>query len=247
MLSDQSLRPRRAQVLRAGGPGPERPSERDTRPERPPERATGPERPPERDTGPERRAAGSGTAFEFQPLNGASGDRADAGIPGDPVSDAYGAGYREGYATAETAFREAAATDTRQISSLVTALGAATRDLAEREAVALVHMEDVIAAAALELAEAVVGREVAASTDPGRDALARALALTPGAAEVTVHLNPDDLARLGDVSELLNGVDASFVGDHLLGSGDCLVDVGRRRLDARIASALDRVREVLLG
>ena len=57
----------------AGGPGPQRPSERATGPERPSERATGPERPSERATGPERpseRATGPtdvGTAPNLPP------------------------------------------------------------------------------------------------------------------------------------------------------------------------------------
>src|SRR3989442_1333917 len=51
---------------------------------------------------------------------------------------------------------------------------------------------------AFALAEAILGRELAVATEPGREAIARVLTVAPGGRPVTVRLNPYDHATLTD-------------------------------------------------
>jgi flagellar assembly protein FliH len=102
----------------------------------------------------------------------------------------------------------------------------------------------VTAGAAFTLAEAVVGRELALAVNPGRDAVARALALSPDGVELTLRLNPDDAAVL-DADSLPAGRAVTVIADATLAAGDCVADAGWSHIDARIGTALDRVRAVL--
>lgn len=97
--------------------------------------------------------------------------------------------------------------------------------------------------AAFAVAEAVVGRELVLATDPGRDAVSRALALSPDGVEVTVRLHPADAAPLLD--DLPAGRALRVVADPAVAPGDCVAEAGWTTIDARIGTALDRVRAVL--
>jgi flagellar assembly protein FliH len=154
------------------------------------------------------------------------------------------AGHAEGVRAGTTEAREATAAT---VERAVAALGAAVDDLARRDAVALTDIEGQVVDLALELAAAVLQREVAASDDPGRDALARALALAPDRGPVLARLHPDDLAALGDdaVEVEAPGRDVRLVADPAVDPGGCRLEVGPCRVDATITAALARAREVL--
>lgn len=96
---------------------------------------------------------------------------------------------------------------------------------------------------ALQLAEAVLDREVRVADDPGRDALRRALAALPEPGPVTVRLHPDDLAALG-TGALEDRV--SVRPDPTLARGDAVAETDTGSVDATVAGALARAREVLL-
>lgn len=96
---------------------------------------------------------------------------------------------------------------------------------------------------ALQVAEAVLGRELQIAADPGRDALRRALAAVPEPGPVTVRLNPDDLAALGP--DALEGR-VTVRADPTLARGDAVAETDTCSVDATVAAALARVREVLL-
>ncbi len=107
------------------------------------------------------------------------------------------------------------------------------------------HLDELAASAvdlALQLAEAVLEREVRTAGDPGADALRRALAALPGEVPVTVRLHPDDLAAL-DPGWLDGRV--SVCPDPCLARGDAVAETDRNLVDATLAGALARVREVL--
>jgi flagellar assembly protein FliH len=97
--------------------------------------------------------------------------------------------------------------------------------------------------AALELTGAILGREVATAADPGGDALRRAMALVEPTVTATVRLNPQDRAALDPAT--LDGVAAVVVDDPTLARGDAVAETEDTLVDATIAAALDRVREVL--
>jgi flagellar assembly protein FliH len=178
-----------------------------------------------------------------------------AAISGTPAAvadvrrEAEEAGFAEGYAAgmaaARAAHEEQVAAYVQGCATTLTALDAALADLRAHEAVGLQQVADQTAALALEIAEVVLAREVASAADPGRDAIARAIGLVPDEGDVIVRMHPADLARLADVEDLLPGRAVGLVPDPAVGAGGCIVQVGATRIDAQIATALDRVVEVL--
>jgi flagellar assembly protein FliH len=102
-----------------------------------------------------------------------------------------------------------------------------------------------IVAIAVALAEAVLGHAVGASTRRACDAVERAMAAAlaePGHNPIA-HLNPDDAALLA-AGDLPHGV--TVVSDPAIASGDCVMRVGDRSIDARLRTALERAGSALL-
>jgi flagellar assembly protein FliH len=101
----------------------------------------------------------------------------------------------------------------------------------------------------LAVAEAILGRELVVATDPGRDALERALRATPPLdAVLRVHLHPEDADLLDlDRRPLHEPRSIMVVPDPTLRRGDCRVATEHGDVDATVAAALDRVRAVLGG
>jgi flagellar assembly protein FliH len=95
----------------------------------------------------------------------------------------------------------------------------------------------------------VLTREIATSADPGREALARALALAPEQRPVTVRLNPTDRMTIGlpdGTTELvMDGRTITIQDDRSLKPGDSVAVCDATTVDARLGPALERVREVL--
>ena len=96
---------------------------------------------------------------------------------------------------------------------------------------------------ALQIAEAVLGRELLAVDDPAADAVRRALTSVPVDVQVTVRLHPADRAGLDP--SVLAGRTVTVVADPSLSRGDALVETESGTVDAGVGTALARVREVL--
>jgi len=96
---------------------------------------------------------------------------------------------------------------------------------------------------ALQIAEAVLGRELLAVDDPAADAVRRALTDVPVDVQVTVRLHPSDRAGLDP--SVLAGRTVTIVADPSLSRGDALVETDSGSVDAGVGAALARVREVL--
>ena len=126
------------------------------------------------------------------------------------------------------------------VGQLMSALTAAAAELQTRATVEMAQIEDDLAAAALTIAEAVIGRELALADAPGQDAIARALALAP-AGDAIVRLHPDDVATAGGDF----GRELTILADPTVEPGGCIVEIGACTIDAQISTALDRVREAL--
>lgn len=168
----------------------------------------------------------------------------------------YAAGYEQGRAAAaaeaaETEQRRAAernaeqAAAQAQLAATLDVLHTATTALARREAVAVAEVEHVIAGLALDIARAVLDRELAVAADPGRDALARALALAPDGTPVVARLHPEDVALLQDADLEAGARTLRVVADPAVERGGCVVDTAGRRIDAQVGTALARVAAVL--
>lgn len=156
--------------------------------------------------------------------------------------DAYAEGLQRGYEDGRIA---AVADAQADLSFALTALHAAIEDLHRRDTLGLATMADETVALALAIAESVIGREIDAAIDPGRDALARALALAPDRGAAIARFHPEDLARLGDVAPIAGGREVSLLADPLVERGGCVLDVGPARVDAQISPALARIRAEL--
>lgn len=94
---------------------------------------------------------------------------------------------------------------------------------------------------AFSLVEGILGRELELAADPGADAVRRALALLPEETVATVRLHPDDLAG---AAGSLCPEGARLVGDPSLRRGDAILDTVGAVIDARVSTAVARVREV---
>jgi flagellar assembly protein FliH len=180
-------------------------------------------------------------------------DRAAAEARG--VAQGHAAGYAAGLraAAAEIAERE-----TRRDAELTTAvraaearteralaaLTAATRALDERALPLISEAEESIVTLAVQLAEALVGQELSVAEVAARLAVERVLAVAGPDSVRAVRLNPADLAALDENVRRRSRL--TLVPDATIASGDAVADLDDGFLDARVSTAMSRVREALL-
>ena len=203
----------------------------------------------------------SSSSARIRVLRGVSFERAfsplDAELPGpavevDPVEAAaeerrgydegYRAGLAEGLAAGWAAMSAESAAHLARLEALIRSLDEAAADLRRRQALELAGLEDALSRTAVDLASAIIGRELQVAASPGADALARAMGLVPAGATAQARLHPADAAL---VTETPAGV--TILPDPAVEPGGCILVVGDSRIDAQLSSALDRVRAALLG
>jgi flagellar assembly protein FliH len=188
----------------------------------------------------------------------------DAAAVGRVKEAARTAGYAEGWAqgrreatvAAQAARDQAHAAEqgrtAEALAGLQGAFGALDRvvdGLEQQTAGAVEEFQDLIVRYALEIAEGVLGRELTQPDGRGFDALRRAMTAAPASGPATVRLHPDDYRTLTDSAP---GGDYNYEGrlirlrpDPGLQPGDAVAEVGSASVDATIAAAMNRVREVL--
>jgi flagellar assembly protein FliH len=131
------------------------------------------------------------------------------------------------------------------VASALEALAAAVRSADTRMLPVLQESEHALAAAAIDLAEAVLGHELSDGDRSARAALRRALGAARGAELTSVRMNPADLARIDP--ELRAGAGVNLVADATLQPGDALALLPDGYIDATIGAALARAKAALLG
>ena len=129
--------------------------------------------------------------------------------------------------------------------SATAALGAAVRQLEESTVPLAEEVRESVVGVVTTLVEDVLGRELVLATEPGLDAVRRALTLSPADAPVVVRLHPDDLGEipaeaLADLPETV-----SVVADARVERAGAVAETGSQRIDAQIGAALERVQAVL--
>jgi flagellar assembly protein FliH len=174
----------------------------------------------------------------------------------------YAAGWSEGHQAAlraaQIAVEQQAAlarsAERERTAALARALGAVTNaasTLERRTATDVAALEDLVLAAAYQIAEALLGRELASGPETGPDALRRTLRLVPPDGPVTVRLSPTDYATVtgstdGSGSEQVHdGRSVLLRPDPALRPGDAVADCASTTVDARLVAAVARVREAL--
>jgi flagellar assembly protein FliH len=169
----------------------------------------------------------------------------------------YSAGLRKAEAEAralraqlETQHTAAREEGQRRLASAVVLLDAAAAALRARTTPVLAEADAELAAAAVALAEAVIGRELSDAPTGAKAALERALSAPDSDAVVAVRLHPADIALLE--AELLKterstAAQVAFVPDSSLARGDAVAEYPDGELDARIRTAVARARAALAG
>ena len=158
--------------------------------------------------------------------------------------DGHAAGYADGY---ERGRSEAHAEAAREVALAMKALHGGVDALAVRDAAGLAELTTTAIDLAMAIAEAVLQRELAASTTAGRDALVRALAVAPRRGVIDAHLHPSDLATVGSLDGLVPGGELQLVADDTVERGGCVLHIGATHIDAQLGPALARVRAELMG
>jgi flagellar assembly protein FliH len=172
----------------------------------------------------------------------------------------YAAGWAQGRREAQAAAQaqadrdalaveEVMAAQSEQVDRAIRGIVRAADELERRAVPAITDIENTIAETALQVAAAVLAHEVRTATEPGRAALARALALAPERRPVVVRLNPADRMTIGlgdGVTEMvMDGRTVTLVDDPKMQPGDAVAICDATTIDARLGPALERVREVL--
>ena len=168
-------------------------------------------------------------------------------VEGVPADRGYEAGYADGQRDAETAARDAERASAARVDNAITALSrtmdAARSAYEERSA----QLESAVPRFAFELLEALFGRESMLAVDPGREAVARALALDESYLPAVARLSPDDADTLRDIAELSPSRPLTVVADPTVEPGGAMVEIGSTTIDSQLSRALERVRAVMVG
>ncbi|GAA2856252.1 FliH/SctL family protein [Paenarthrobacter ilicis] len=134
------------------------------------------------------------------------------------------------------------------LARAVQLLQAAASAAQQRQEVAVADVQDVLAVSAIELAEAILGYELAQGENTARAALKRALGTQgTGVGRVTtVRLHPRDLAALA-AAGVVDVAGVELTADDTLAPGDAVGEYLNGWIDARIGAALERAKQALLG
>lgn len=129
-----------------------------------------------------------------------------------------------------------------ELRSALDALARAAADLRARQAPVLQSVDASIAAAAIELAEAVVGHELATADGSARAALERASGAELPEGTV-VRVSPHDIGLIAAQAGDRPGIE--LVADDGLQPGDAVVELAHGSIDARVSASLARARAAL--
>lgn len=174
-------------------------------------------------------------------------DRA-AGYAAGWAAGARAAAEQAAQQRATLAAEHAAAEERREaaVRAAVDRLARAAAASDARSAPVVADVRRTVVEAAVELAEAVLGHELADGPTSARAALERALSAGADLGVHTVRLSPADHAVL-----LAEGVEpppgVALVADQRLRPGDAISEHPAGYLDAQISTAMDRARRALLG
>lgn len=101
------------------------------------------------------------------------------------------------------------------------------------------------------VAQRIIGHAVEVQPEVVRDIVGQALLMARGKKEILVRVHPDDLSELeprrAEFASQLDGVPVHFEADPSLERGGCAIDTESGRIDARLETQLEVLREALLN
>ncbi len=159
----------------------------------------------------------------------------------------YEAGYAEGQRDAEAAASEAERENVARIENAVSALRRSVDAAQSAYQGRSAELESAVPRFAFDLLEVLFGRESVLAVDPGREAVARALALEESTLPAVARLSPDDADTIGELADLWPSGPLTVVADPTVEPGGALVEVGSTTIDSQLSRALERVRAVIVG
>ncbi len=172
-------------------------------------------------------------------------------------------GYTAGYAAGWAAAAESAAIENEharlaadravrarleQLDRAVAALSDAATTLARTALPAYAEAADHLGPAAMEIVEALLGRELELAPVNIIESVRRALLAAPSDAAVTMHLNPDDAATVLELHPDLDvelGRPVRVVADAALRPGSAVAVHDAAHIEVCLSSSLERVRKEL--
>jgi flagellar assembly protein FliH len=168
-------------------------------------------------------------------------------VDGVSADRGYEAGYADGQRDAEAAARDAEREGIARVDSALAALcdsvNAARAAYEERST----QLESAVPRFAFELLESLFGRESVLAVDPGREAVARALAMDEGTRPAVARLSPVDVDTIGDLVDLAASRPVTVVADPMVEPGGAVVEIGSTTIDSQLSRALERMRAVIVG
>ncbi|MFD1722221.1 FliH/SctL family protein [Amnibacterium endophyticum] len=132
------------------------------------------------------------------------------------------------------------------LQAALVAVREAAAQLNEQTTTALEGTEEQVLAAAIEIAGMILGRAILEDREGAAAAALRRAIEAAGPAPVrTVRMHPADVELVAAVAE--EDADLRLVADPRVQRGDAMVDLPDGVVDARISSAVERVRRALTG
>jgi len=138
----------------------------------------------------------------------------------------------------------------RRMDTLVPALEQLASQINDAKGKLLNHWEHSALKVSTAIAERVIRRQLDRQPEIALDLIADALRLAAGAAEITLYVNPTDLANLGSQVERLGAtlcrlLPSQIVADPEVTPGGCRVQTTFGEIDQQIESQLRRIEEDL--
>jgi flagellar assembly protein FliH len=192
-------------------------------------------------------------AFQTLTFTRLAGAAEDAAARRDAEVRGYAAGFAAGARNAEqtlaerrtqleSAAEQARAAERAATVERLTRLDRVADALEARLSAVCSAAEEELLAAAVELAEALLGHELADDARSAQAIARRVLAADGEATAVRVRVHPAEVAA---VSRELTGRPIDVVPDPSLGRGDAIAELPEGFIDARVTTAVARVRRAL--
>lgn len=155
------------------------------------------------------------------------------------------AGYEQGLQQAAEAVAAATNDANNRVRYALSALEQAITSFEEREAVAIQDIEEQVVQMAVDIATQILQRELSVASNPGLEAITRALQFTSVRERLTARLHPEDLETLGMSQVEIQGRVVSLLPDIQIERGGCVLELADASIDAQLSTALNQVKVAL--